>query len=352
MNRYMSIVCSVVFVGLLALPCQVSAASITEKSAAIGEGCVASGPNATAIGLGSIASGDISTSIGRECKARGVGSIAMGGFAEVLGYWSIAMGAGVRISSNGATLIGYGFDENRFIENDREKSFMVAYMGSETDTSPDFFVMDGAVGIGTKFPSEALDIDKGDLLVQGKGSFDAAGEEAYVFLGDANNYIKGKHGTGVVIGTWAAGDVITIQHTNGNVGIGTGTSSVGYKLAVNGSAAKPGGGSWSVYSDARLKDVTGGYSRGLDAVLGLNPVMFRYKEDNPRGLPTDEEYIGFVAQEVKEVFPEAVSEDDDGYLDFNMHPVNVALVNAVRELKAENDALRKEIQQIKAALGM
>jgi len=52
------------------------------------------------------------------------------------------------------------------------------------------------------------------------------------------------------------------------------------------------------------------------------------------------------------VFPEAVSEGPEGYLDFNMHPVNVALVNAVKELRAENEALREEILQIKAALGM
>jgi len=37
---------------------------------------------------------------------------------------------------------------------------------------------------------------------------------------------------------------------------------------------------------------------------------------------------------------------------FNTHPVNVALVNAVKELKAENEALKREIRQIKAALGM
>jgi len=47
-----------------------------------------------------------------------------------------------------------------------------------------------------------------------------------------------------------------------------------------------------------------------------------------------------VAQEVREVFPEAVSECPDGYLDFNMHAVNVALVNAVKALKAENDRLK------------
>jgi hypothetical protein len=90
----------------------------------------------------------------------------------------------------------------------------------------------------------------------------------------------------------------------------------------------------------------------LDAIASLRPVSFFYKQDNPRGLPSNEENIGLIAQEVQEVFPEAVSEGPDGYLDFNMHPVNVALVNAVKELKAEKEALRQEIRQIKAALGM
>jgi hypothetical protein len=99
-------------------------------------------------------------------------------------------------------------------------------------------------------------------------------------------------------------------------------------------------------------ETTGEYARGLNDVVRLAPITFHYKGNNPRGLPSDDEYIGFIAQEVQEVFPEAVSEGPDGYLDFNMHPVNVALVNAVKELKAENEALREEIREIKAALGM
>ena len=62
----------------------------------------------------------------------------------------------------------------------------------------------------------------------------------------------------------------------------------------------------------------------------------------------EEEQIGFVAQEVQKVFPEAVTQSKDGYLDFNMHAVNVALVNAVKALKAENDRLRQEISGMTA----
>jgi len=59
------------------------------------------------------------------------------------------------------------------------------------------------------------------------------------------------------------------------------------------------------------------------------------------------------------VFPRAVSEDKDGYLDANMHPVDVALVNSVKELEAENEilkaenmAMREDIARHKAAVGM
>ena len=63
-------------------------------------------------------------------------------------------------------------------------------------------------------------------------------------------------------------------------------------------------------------------------------------------MPTGIEQVGFVAQEVKKVFPEAVTEAEDGYLDFNIHAVNVALVNAVKELKTENDKLKKDYGQL------
>jgi trimeric autotransporter adhesin len=125
--------------------------------------------------------------------------------------------------------------------------------------------------------------------------------------------------------------------------VGIKTQSPSYDLHVNGSAGKPGGGSWSNASDIRLKNVDGEYTSGLTEILKLRPIRFHYKPDNPRELPSDEPEIGFVAQEVRKVFPEAVSEGDDGYLDMNMHAINVSLVNAVKEL---HDIIRKQNERI------
>jgi hypothetical protein len=77
-------------------------------------------------------------------------------------------------------------------------------------------------------------------------------------------------------------------------------------------------------------------------LLPCNRLRFRYLENNPRQLSSDKEQVGFVAQEVQKIFPEAVSEAEDGYLDFNIHAINIALVNAIKELKAENDRLKAE----------
>ena len=121
-------------------------------------------------------------------------------------------------------------------------------------------------------------------------------------------------------------------------------------LVVNGAAAKPGGGSWSNWSDARLKDIHGNYLKGLEDILKLQPVTFSYNKGNPLHLPYDKDYTGLIAQEVQKVFPEAISQGKDGYLQFDMHPVNVAMINAFRELKTENDSLKTDNRELQTRI--
>jgi len=85
----------------------------------------------------------------------------------------------------------------------------------------------------------------------------------------------------------------------------------------------------------------------LEEIIDLKAVRFTYKEFNPRNLNPDQEQIGFIAQDVQEIFPEAVNECKDGYLDFNMHPVNVAMVNAVKELNQKIESQQREIDELK-----
>ena len=61
--------------------------------------------------------------------------------------------------------------------------------------------------------------------------------------------------------------------------------------------------------------------------------------------------ISFIAQEVEAVFPEWVTEDENGYKKINMKGINSLLVEAVKELKTEKDAeialLKNENKKLK-----
>lgn len=146
---------------------------------------------------------------------------------------------------------------------------------------------------------------------------------------------------------------------NGNIGIGTTAPS--YTLHVNGTAGLSTGSTWQVVSDLRLKDIQSKYEYGLKEILKLNTVRYSYKKNNPLSLPSDKEIIGFVAQQVQEVIPEAVRERSDGYLELNVDPIHWAAINAIQDLNTsigsktaqlekQIDQKDKEIQNLKTQL--
>jgi len=115
-----------------------------------------------------------------------------------------------------------------------------------------------------------------------------------------------------------------------------GTSSPPGNLFITGSVGqKATGTTWSNPSDPRLKQDVGTYDRGLADILKLSPITYRLKADPER------ECQGFDAAAVKDVFPECIGTtrmkldpegEEEEVLTFDMHPVLVALVNAVKEL--------------------
>jgi hypothetical protein len=116
-------------------------------------------------------------------------------------------------------------------------------------------------------------------------------------------------------------------------------------LTVNGSADKPGGGSWDVFSDERLKNIRGSFTSGLDAVMQLQPLRYEYKPDNALGIKSDGEHIGFSAQEVQQIIPEAVSTDDKGYLLVNNDPIMWTMLNAIKEQQGHIEDQQKRLNE-------
>jgi hypothetical protein len=156
----------------------------------------------------------------------------------------------------------------------------------------------------------------------------------------------------------------------------------------SGSQFKPGGGSFSATSDARIKTVLGDYAPGLDEVIKLRPVKYVYRGNDTEtlslsalnGFPEDpalqatrsapyrasahftvaseqKRFVGLVAQEVEPVFPDMVSHHN-GFIDGA--PVNdiktldttelvYALVNSVKTLAAKVETLEAQLAILRRA---
>ena len=120
------------------------------------------------------------------------------------------------------------------------------------------------------------------------------------------------------------------------------------QLYTYGAALKPGGGSWTDSSDERLKENIVPLTGALAKISSLNPVSYEWRYDR-----ANVSNVGFVAQEVAPIFPLAITETDptdqekpfipDGSKVKNIGWQNdmiAYLVGAIKELKAEIDALK------------
>jgi hypothetical protein len=116
-------------------------------------------------------------------------------------------------------------------------------------------------------------------------------------------------------------------------------------LTVYGNAYKPGGGSWSAASDVRLKKSVRPLKDTLDKLLRLRGVSFEWKEPEKQGNLTGPQ-MGLIAQEVEEVFPEWIDMDPSGYKILTVRGFEALAVEALKEIKAQNEALRSRIEAL------
>lgn len=227
---------------------------------------------------------------------------------------------------------------------------------------------DGRVGIGTSSPSRTLHVYSTDGLafkVENNGTNDAVVEiqsdNDAVTAVNFNNSAGGTYGQ-IAYFQGTASNYMTFSTSgaervridrSGNVGIGTTTP--GYPLQINGNAFAN---SWQTPSDARLKKNISPISDALATIQHLQGIRFEWRGARERlvgktlDLPTDEPQIGFIAQEVETVLPEAVSTaKGDGLMSVQESKIVPVLVEAVKELKAANDHQAGEITKLRTEIG-
>lgn len=152
------------------------------------------------------------------------------------------------------------------------------------------------------------------------------------------------------------GSAVATVNATGQMGLGT-TPTHQLHLSTD-DAAKLATATWATTSDERLKDVLRPYGDGLDLLMVLEPIWYRY--NGLGGIRKDNrEYVGLLAQAVQEVAPYMVTsrrgrlrdgEEETDILELNTSPLIFALMNAVKTLASQVTALTQDLAAIRAQL--
>jgi hypothetical protein len=218
------------------------------------------------------------------------------------------------------------------------------------------------VGVGSTNPASTLDV-RGDVSIAstvGIGTiiniipFDTLNNGTLSFEGSAGRLITVANNlsTGSVFSVKGSVD---IGSSTGNLGVGT--SAPTSKLHVVGNTLITGivtstsatvSGTITCLdlnstSDINLKENIQILDNSLELLQDIRGVKFEWKENNKPS-------IGVIAQEVEKVFPELVTETETKTVNYN--GLIGVLIEAVKELKSENDLLKLEISNIKSHLNI
>lgn len=302
-------------------------------------GNVASATGSTVSGGGSennpnIASGSYSTVGGGHGNTASVNATVGGGRNNVASYtWSTVGGGWSNEASGSRSTVGGG--------RNNTASGLISTVGGGEDNM--------AEETGSTVGGGFMNTASGEYsTVPGGYLNEAAGDYSFA-AGRLATVGENHHGTFI----WADSTLAVFSSTAANQfliraggGVGINTNNPGsFDLAVNGSAAKPGGGSWATFSDQRLKHSIEAMNTGvLDRLLSLQGYQFEYKDkaiEERLGLPGVQ--IGFLAQEVAEVFPDWVDKDNEGYLYITERGTTALMVEAFREQQEVIEALKTHL---------
>ena len=105
-------------------------------------------------------------------------------------------------------------------------------------------------------------------------------------------------------------------------------------------------GAWTVDSDRTLKYDIKPLAPVLERVMQLKPVDYLYNEQKP----TENKVIGFVAQEVKPLFPEIVVASEEDKLGITYGTTGVIAIKAIQEQQEIIIQQQEEIDELKTML--
>ena len=221
-----------------------------------------------------------------------------------------------------------------------------------------FIKGDGFIGLGTASPEEALHVKSGDVYIE-SGQL-GIGTEPTVALDVMGNFKVTGAMNGILSGTStffseSFQPLLHLNATNNYVGILN--SSPSHALQVGSDdVVKPTAGDWLGVSDRRLKKDINDYTDGLDKLMKVRPVTYRF--NGKLGLPSDKVNVGIIAQEMQEIAPYMIvplnDQSEEGkkedYLAYDGTALTYMLVNSVQEQQEIIEAQQNEIDNLRAEL--
>ena len=275
----------------------------SEHAVAIGENVSALGENSIALGFGSNATGSQSVAMGRGLTAQGVGQVVVGSFNEVIGTFPNP--SGTPYSIDPVFIVGSGGNDQN-----RANALTVLYNRN--------------VGIGTSSPEERLHVI-GRLRI-GTETIEDTGSNQLSFnaslLPDGDNLMRLGNSSNRWVGVWAVDGTINT-------------------------------------SDRRDKENIDDLNYGLTEIQKLKPVTFNWKKRPEAGMK-----LGLIAQDIQEVIPEVVMDEEIVYSEddptsFRKKPLDrlgvyysdliPVLIKAIQEQQVQIDKLSEEINKMKKA---
>ncbi len=209
--------------------------------------------------------------------------------------------------------------------------------------------LNGFVGIGTTNPTAALTVTNSNAaLLQLNGS---ATSGSWLNLSNSTgrqwNFVSTGSGSAEGAGRLLIRDEnngVRMQFdTNGNVALGyMGATSLTNKLDVNGTIRCS-----TLYetSDRNMKKDIAPLGETLSKIMALKPSTYRLKDE----VESESVHTGFIAQDVENVFPDAVQKAGD-HLALNYKDLSVAGIKALQELKREHDAETRRLEEQNSSL--
>jgi hypothetical protein len=243
-------------------------------------------------------------------------------------------------------------------------TFVVARSATDTQLGIGYYTTPAAWVISSTYGSDGAyqplafatsDIERVRITSDGNLAFNTAGSgAAYVQINQATSQDGGL--------LWYRNNVIKWQNaiTNPGDNMNWYSYTIGnqaFAINTNGSATLYGALTQNA-SDRRLKNNITNIPNALDKIKTLNGVTFNWENNIFKTERTND--IGVIAQEIQNVLPEAVTLapfDDDGegnsksgenYLTVYYEKLIPLLIEGVKELKAQNDDLQSQINELKA----